>query len=275
MSVTYGFYNSLNHDRQYNAVQMSSIFDGIIKDGVYMSIGDHFNVTAADDMVVKVAPGRAWFNHTWTLNDSILLLPVEISEVVLDRIDALIIEVNSEQDVRANSIKIIKGTPSSKPVKPTLTRNATVNQYALAYITVKSGVTKITQSNIEYVVGQNDTPYVTGLIETIDISSMVQQWEQEWVEWSNNEEKTANDWFYNQRKIFVDYRNEYLAELTTFKNTQESDFLTWSTNQRNEFVEWEATIRNILDQGAAGHLQNEIDAIREMTTSEVNSIFDN
>ena len=30
MSVTYGFYNSKNRDRRYDAIQMSSIFDGII-----------------------------------------------------------------------------------------------------------------------------------------------------------------------------------------------------------------------------------------------------
>ena len=44
MSVTYGFYNSINGDRKYNALEMSSIFDGIIVDGVYMSIGDALNV---------------------------------------------------------------------------------------------------------------------------------------------------------------------------------------------------------------------------------------
>lgn len=44
MSVTYGFYNSIKGDRKYNALEMSSIFDGIIVDGVYMSIGDALNV---------------------------------------------------------------------------------------------------------------------------------------------------------------------------------------------------------------------------------------
>ena len=34
MSVTYGFYNSLNGDRRYDANQMSAIFDGLIIDGV-------------------------------------------------------------------------------------------------------------------------------------------------------------------------------------------------------------------------------------------------
>ena len=44
MSFTYGFYNSKNHDRTYNAEQMSSIFDGLIEDGIYESIGGAFLV---------------------------------------------------------------------------------------------------------------------------------------------------------------------------------------------------------------------------------------
>ena len=74
MSISYGFYNSINHDRKYNAEQISSIFDGIITDGVYHSIGNAFSVTPGTDMSVNVASGRAWFNHTWTLNDAMIIV---------------------------------------------------------------------------------------------------------------------------------------------------------------------------------------------------------
>ena len=94
MSVTYGFYNSLNGDRKYNAEQISSIFDGLIVDGVFASIGTAFAVEAAGGLTVNVGIGRAWFNHTWTLNDSILPLTAPESEVLLDRIDAVVLEVN-------------------------------------------------------------------------------------------------------------------------------------------------------------------------------------
>ena len=30
MAVTYGFYNSLNGDRKYDAKQFSSVFDGLL-----------------------------------------------------------------------------------------------------------------------------------------------------------------------------------------------------------------------------------------------------
>jgi hypothetical protein len=115
MGVTYGFYNSINGDRKYNATQMSSIFDGIIKDGVFLSIGEALIVSSETGMTVSVGIGRAWFNHTWTNNDAEILLTVPQSELILNRIDAVVLEVNSGDDVRANSIKIVKGVPSSNP----------------------------------------------------------------------------------------------------------------------------------------------------------------
>ena len=64
MALTYGFYNSQNGDRTYDAADISSIFDGV-NDGVFMSIGDAFIVSAANGMQVTVGSGRA-SDHTWT-----------------------------------------------------------------------------------------------------------------------------------------------------------------------------------------------------------------
>ena len=91
MSVTYGFYNSKNGDRRYDAIQMSSIFDGIIRDGVFQHIGTAMMVEESEGMTVNVGIGRAWFNHTWTLNDAPLPLTVPLSEVILNRIDAIVL----------------------------------------------------------------------------------------------------------------------------------------------------------------------------------------
>ena len=60
MSVTYGFYNSLNGDRKYNAEQISSIFDGLIVDGVFASIGTAFSVKAAGGLTINVGIGKAY-----------------------------------------------------------------------------------------------------------------------------------------------------------------------------------------------------------------------
>lgn len=192
--LTYGFYNSLNHDRKYTATQLSSIFDGVIKDGIFMSIGDCFKVTAdGTDMTALVGTGRAWFNHTWTLNDAPIPIRIPTSEVILNRIDAVVLEVN--ESTRENAIKVISGTPGTSPKKPALTNTTLIHQYALAYITVNSGVTEIRQANIESRIGQADTPYVTGILETVDIESMVAQWKDQWDAFTSDYEKEVNDWF--------------------------------------------------------------------------------
>jgi len=195
MSVTYGFYNSINGDRKYNALEMSSIFDGIIVDGVYMSIGDALNVQSSGGMGITVGIGRAWFDHTWTLNDSLLPLTLESSDVLLNRIDAVVLEINNNTEVRRNEIKIVKGAPASNPVRPTLVKSELLNQHPLAYISVPKGATSISQSNITNAVGTSECPFVTGVLEGMDIDKLVAQWGAQWAEWLSSNTDAFNTWF--------------------------------------------------------------------------------
>ena len=177
MTVTYGFYDSLNGDRKYNAAQMSRLFQGIISDGVMASVGGGFAVTNNNgSMNINVASGRAWFKSTWTYNDATIVLTPDASDPVLHRIDSVIIEVNTDINTRANTIKILKGTPGSSPVAPTLTNNATLGQYPLANIYVGAGVTAITQANITNRIGTTDCPLASALVPAFDFSLLEQQY---------------------------------------------------------------------------------------------------
>ena len=195
MSVTFGFYNALNHDRKYDAIQVSSIFDGIINDGIYESIGTAMIVKATSYMVINIGIGRAWFNHTWTYNDSILPLTVQPSELVLNRIDTVILEVDSTRTVRTNSIKIIEGTPAATPVAITLVNNENVHQYPLARIYVKANATVITQADITNTVGTSECPFVTGIISTLSTDNLIQQWESSYEQWLSEQATSFNTWF--------------------------------------------------------------------------------
>ena len=180
MSVTYGFYNSKNKDRRYDAIQMSSIFDGIIRDGILQHVGTAMMVKESTGMMVNVGIGRAWFNHTWTLNDALLPLTVPQSEVILNRIDVVVLEVDARESVRANAIKIIKGTPATNPAKPTMISTTDRWQYPLAYIQVNSGVTSIRHANITNAVGTSECPFVTAPLEKMSIDALVAQWKDQW-----------------------------------------------------------------------------------------------
>lgn len=172
MSLSFGFYNSVNGDRVYNADQMSSLFEGIIHDGVFSDVGNALDVSVSTGMNVKVGSGRAWFNNTWTKIDSDIIVPLSAAEVVLSRKDTVVLEIDSSISVRTNSIKVIKGTPASTPVAPTLTNTSTVHQYPLAIITVGPGVTTIVTGNITNMIGTESCPYVAGLLRNVDTETI-------------------------------------------------------------------------------------------------------
>lgn len=186
MAVTYGFYNSLNKDRVYNAEQMSSIFNGIITDGVFASIGGSLMPIAGTGMQVFVKTGKCWFNSTWTLNDALLPLDIPAADVSLTRIDAVVVEINSAVSTRANTIKVVKGTPSANPAKPTLANTETLHQYALGYVTVSAGVTSITADKIEVNVGKTTCPFITSVLQQTDITALFNQWDAEFNTWFAN-----------------------------------------------------------------------------------------
>jgi hypothetical protein len=188
MSFTYGFYNSYNGDRKYDAVQFSSLFDGLITDGVFETIDKGFIVLASDvPNTVIVQTGRAWFNHTWNYNDANISLENESGTPFggVSRIDAVVLDINSNTDVRENSIIWVTGTETSQtPNKPTLINDDYHHQYPLCYVTRSSsdnGV--ITQANIENVIGTSECPFVTGVVTGLTTNELILQWNGEFDEW--------------------------------------------------------------------------------------------
>lgn len=281
MAFTFGFYNALNHDRRYNAIQVSSIFDGIIKDGIFMSIGGHMNVKATGNgFNIVVESGRAWFNHTWSLLDADYPMVVPPSDVLEDRIDVVVLEVNENVDVRQNFIKIITGTPAEKPTKPALTNNLDIHQYALAYITVPANSVTLTQSNVENAVGLGSTPFVTGILETINIDDLIAQWKSQWSDWTEEVDLNWNNWFdtidnawttwfTQQQSKWEDILTERTEEWEEIKDTVDSewatqqgsinsDYTNWKSSALASYNQWLDQIKGALDDDAATQLAKEV-----------------
>lgn len=281
MAFTFGFYNALNHDRRYNAIQVSSIFDGIIKDGIFMSIGGHMNVKATGNgFNIVVESGRAWFNHTWSLLDADYPMVVPPSDVLEDRIDVVVLEVNENVDVRQNFIKIISGTPAEKPTKPALTNNLDIHQYALAYITVPANSVTLTQSNVENAIGLGSTPFVTGILETINIDDLVAQWKSQWNDWTEEVDLNWNNWFdtvdnawlawfTQQQSKWEDILADRTEEWEEIKDTVDSEWASQQGNINSDYTNWKSSalaaynqwldqIKGTLDDDAATQLAKEV-----------------
>lgn len=283
--VTSGFYDSLNHDRRYSSIQFGSIFDGVIQDGVFQHVGSRLMVSQNSGMMISVGTGRAWFNHTWTYNDSILPLTVPQSEVILDRVDAVVLEVDAREEGRINAIKIVKGTPTSKNAKPpAMLKEKNRWQYPLAYIKVAAGVTSIRTADITNKVGTSDCPFVTAPLDKMSIDDLVKQWADQWRVFYENEtadmNKTNAFWkeqwriwyagqtaeiqqtYLNWEKQWEDFYNTHSGEIertaeewkvlwqTWFEeyvNTNQTDYNAWKDNLNTDFMNWWDSIREVLD----------------------------
>lgn len=259
-SVSCGFYNGPN--RKYYAEQMSSIFDGIITDGIFANIGDGLVVTQSDTPnVVNVGKGKCWFNHTWTLNDAVLPLPCPSPPDVvgMQRIDAVVVEIDTRETVRDNFIKVIEGIATSvTPSRPILNSDEVngIYRYALAYIYRTANNNTIIQADITDV--REETGFITGPLEVLKGSDL------------------AAKWFAEGGELDVFMRNAALS-LQGYRDTQEAlwdawvtnskqkmsgditDYEAWILSEEQKFLDWFNAMKGQLSTDAAGNLQNQID----------------
>lgn len=191
MTVSSGFFNSVNHDRTYSNIQMSSLFDGIINDGVFLNYLHHLYVRSGTNMQVIVGSGRAWFDHYWIYNDADLPLSIPSASQSQNRIDAIVIRIDANTSVRKSSIYVKTGTTSSNASKPSMEKTNVVHEYPLAYIHVNHGMSAISSSNIENRIGTNECPFATIVNNTFDSNKIISQWQSQYDDQMN---KNRDEW---------------------------------------------------------------------------------
>ena len=207
MTISSGFFNSVNHDRLYDAEQFGSLFDGIINDGVYEHVGDAFEVTPNSDVndSVIVGTGRAWFNHTWILNNAQYSITLNPPNLVAPRYDAIALDIDRRDSVRKNSIVVVEGTPASDPQYPSMVNEELHSQYPIAYIRMNPGNSDIiSTSDITYNVGKSSCPLVTGPLEVINDDNFFSQMNASFTEFKNDLDQEFTTWFEGIKELIED-----------------------------------------------------------------------
>lgn len=256
MALTYGFFNSREGDRRYSAKQFGSIFDGVIEDGVFMKIGGKMMVKASGDgFQVNVETGRAWFDHTWTLNDSIYALLLPEPEVLLDKYVAVCLQVDERNEARRNSLILVPGTPSTNPTYPSLVNSDLIHQHPLAYCRVRAGATYITQADIVNTVGTSACPFVTGAVQNMNIDDLVARWESQYTQWFNANNNEFRTFMSNSHATF----DEFMA---TSEATYDEWWTAFTNNASEELIQFENSYNDFmyLSNAAFNSFMERIDA---------------
>lgn len=180
MAIQCGFFNSVNKDRLYAAEDMTKPYELLISNGVFASPNgtpsDQLQVMANTGFTAIVKPGRGIFADKWLINDAEMTLTFDAPEVTVDRIDSVIVRIDVSENVRAGSIFVRKGTPSTSPVPPDLIDTGLIKEYRLANVRLDSDTLEIRQLNIQDCRGSAECPWVTSLINQVDTSTIFVQW---------------------------------------------------------------------------------------------------
>ena len=200
MAISYGFFNSINQDRTYNADQMSEYFDGLVSNGVYESVGSAMQVTAGEGLAVNVQSGRAIIDCKWIKNDAAQAITLTAAHVLLPRYTAIVIRL--DRSSRSISIVAKDGTPASDPEKPSMTDDGQITELCLAYVYVGPNASTITQANITDMRSSNLCGWVTGVVQQVDTSQLFAQYqaafEQNYAQqlaWQQDIQTQFNAWF--------------------------------------------------------------------------------
>ena len=241
MAQECGFFNAEleggEYDRVYNAEQFAAYFASFIGNGVFGDSMSELVVTENEtpNMSVNVLSGQAWINGWWYRNTEDYNLSVDVADGVLNRIDIVVLRWGSVE--RDMWLQVIKGTPSAEPTAPSITRDADYYDLKLCEISVPAGVINIRQAQITDTRAITEVcGFVTGLIDQIDATDLFLQFQ---------------------------------AQFSDFMTINSEEFETWYAENTQEFNDWFEHMKDQLDSDAAGHLQNEIDAI----IAEINGLL--
>lgn len=204
MAITYGFFNSVNDDRLYNAETFNTYFEGLIsQNGVYENVDDCLAVAAGSDgLTVTVAEGKAVVNSHWVKLSAIETLTLATAHNLFSRYDMVSLRWNST--TRDITLQVTTGTPASTPVRPTPVNNDTESEIVLAYVLVPANATSLTTGNI-YDQRANTAVcgYIMGLIKQVDIADLFEQYaarfealENQLENWQETSRETFDAWYY-------------------------------------------------------------------------------
>ena len=175
----FGFFNSINSDRVYDAEDFASFFKKFFTNGVF---NGGLAVKPGESMNIIVGEGNANINGYGYSNTEDLNLNISIGDSNSTRIDNVVVRLDLEN--RKITSLIDEGTPSSSPVAPNPQRLTTIYDLVIAQITIPAGTSKIDASMIK------DTRFdetlcgiVTGAVKQIETKEVFAQYEAYFNKW--------------------------------------------------------------------------------------------
>ena len=178
-------------DITYNASDLNEYFEGLISSkGIFATVSNACQVKVGSGLSVTVYPGRGIVDSHWFKNEIAQSLELATADVILNRIDRIIIRCDHEN--RKVTLKVLTGTLAETPVAPSLGEN----EISLAQVYVGKNKTSITASNITDE-RSNDSVcgWITTLIEQFSTETLFDQYQDAQRTFINEQTAEFYSWF--------------------------------------------------------------------------------
>lgn len=181
MAQKYGFFNSINNDRVYDASDVAGFLSKFFTNGIF---NNSLKVSANDNMTVSVATGTANINGYSYENTESLALDIGEADNELNRIDSVILRLNlSDRNITA---MILEGQTATTPGQPVLTRSENIYDLRLANITVSAGTTRITADKITDTRFTDECGNVVQAVQSLSTEDIFKQYNTWFTTWFDN-----------------------------------------------------------------------------------------
>ena len=237
MAIKSYFFNAVLsdgvYDRIYNAEDFTSYLDLLVGNGVFPNPSTNLQVRAGSGMNVIVGAGSGWINGHKIINTADLTLAVDESDVLLNRIDAVVFYVDA--DNRTMGIGIKKGTLAATPTAPSMQRDSSKFELCLAQISVPKQVVSITAAMITDTRGNSDLcGIVQGLIQQVSTTTLFAQWQAAFEAWFAGIQQQ-----FSEGNMFQQYEGIYTtqtANVTTFNVKTYVPYFNYATDVLDVYV---------------------------------------
>ncbi len=193
--VTYDEQDLPVYDRAIDSAFLREVFAQYFSDGIFYKPANAFQVLAGTGMNILVNPGAGHIQGAIGIEKAQRTLAIQASEAS-DRIDTVVLRLDLSLVVRNIDLYVVKGTASSAPQAPALTRNSTVWELGLANIFVAKNTTSVTQQRItDTRLDNSRCGVVAQTIGELDTSPYFEQIQAMMEFLSNQYTVEFNDWF--------------------------------------------------------------------------------
>lgn len=229
------FYNSIDHDRVYDASSMEEWLRPFFVTGVF---NGNLQVTAdGTSMSVTVAPGYVNIKGKTRWFESSNVLTIAASSGSLSRIDSIV--ARRDDAARNITLEVVQGTSAETPQAVAPTRTDSVYELVLAHVTVSVGAINISQSDIEDTRPDTDLcGWVTSTVTEMDFSQFTAQFNQFFTEFKEGTLADVTQWYADRQSEFETWQKGQETDLSEWQQNRETNYETWYKDQQDAFLAW-------------------------------------